>query len=83
MFPKLFEGRVFFYLLLRFVVATPVHQCVLLMTLYLLVRVAFQEMLKHHPNLQSQASEKEKRRATERSKLISDAYRKIKASFKK
>jgi len=41
------------------------------------------EMLKHHPDLQSQASEKEKRRATERSKLISDAYRKVKASFKK
>jgi len=40
-------------------------------------------MLKHHPDLQSQASEKEKRRATERSKLISDAYRKVKASFKK
>ena len=42
------------------------------------------EMLKHHPDLVGQnASEKEKRRATERSKLISDAYRKIKASFKK
>jgi len=41
------------------------------------------EMLKHHPDLQSKASEKEKRKAIERSKLISDAYRKIKASFKK
>jgi len=41
------------------------------------------EMLKHHPDLQSQASEKEKTRANERSKLVSDAYRKIKASFKK
>lgn len=42
-----------------------------------------QEMLKHHPDLQSQASEKERRKATERSKLISDAYRKIKAGSKK
>ncbi|KAL3785439.1 hypothetical protein ACHAW5_010919 [Stephanodiscus triporus] len=41
------------------------------------------EMLKHHPDLQSQNSEKEKRRATERSKIISDAYRKIKASYAK
>ncbi|KAL7534807.1 hypothetical protein ACHAXR_007259 [Thalassiosira sp. AJA248-18] len=41
------------------------------------------EMLKHHPDLQSKASEKEKRKATERSKLISDAYRKIKAGFKR
>ncbi|KAL9182768.1 hypothetical protein ACHAXT_004047 [Thalassiosira profunda] len=41
------------------------------------------EMLKHHPDLQSKASEEEKRRATERSKIISDAYRKIKATFKK
>ncbi|KAL7548080.1 hypothetical protein ACHAWF_011384 [Thalassiosira exigua] len=41
------------------------------------------EMLKHHPDLQAKASEKEKRRATERSKIISDAYRRIKASFKK
>lgn len=41
------------------------------------------EMLKHHPDLQSQSSEKEKRRATERSKIISDAYRKVKLTFKK
>jgi len=41
------------------------------------------EMLKHHPDLQANASDKEKRRATERSKLISDAYRKIKANYKK
>ncbi len=41
------------------------------------------EMLKHHPDLQSQNSEQEKRRATERSKIISDAYRKIKASYAK
>jgi len=41
-------------------------------------------MLKYHPDVVGQnASEKEKRKATERSKLISDAYRKIKASFKK
>jgi DnaJ-domain-containing protein 1 len=41
-----------------------------------------QEMLKHHPDVQSNSSEKEKRRATERSKLITDAYRKIKATQK-
>ncbi len=41
------------------------------------------EMLKHHPDLQSQNSEQEKRRATERSKIVSDAYRKIKASYAK
>ena len=42
------------------------------------------EMLKHHPDLVGKnASEQEKRRATERSKIISDAYRKIKSSFKK
>lgn len=41
------------------------------------------EMLKHHPDVQSNSSEKEKRRATERSKLISDAYRKIKATQKR
>ena len=41
------------------------------------------EMLKHHPDLQSKANEQEKRRATERSKLISAAYRKIKSSYKR
>jgi len=41
------------------------------------------EMLKHHPDVQANSSEKEKRRATERSKLISDAYRKIKATQKR
>ena len=41
------------------------------------------EMLKHHPDLQSQNSEKEKGRATERTKIISDAYRKIKAGHGK
>jgi DnaJ-class molecular chaperone len=40
-------------------------------------------MLKHHPDVQSNSSEKEKRRATERSKLITDAYRKIKATQKR
>jgi hypothetical protein len=42
-----------------------------------------QEMLKHHPDLQAQNSEKEKRRATERSKLVSDAYRKIREQMKR
>ena len=41
------------------------------------------EMLKHHPDLQSHNSEQGKRRATERSKIISDAYRKIKAGYAK
>jgi len=41
------------------------------------------EMLKHHPDVNSRATEKEKMRATERSKLISNAYRKIKAGFKR
>mmetsp|Transcript_25807 Transcript_25807/g.51752 ORF Transcript_25807/g.51752 Transcript_25807/m.51752 type:complete len:595 (-) Transcript_25807:1539-3323(-) len=41
------------------------------------------EMLKHHPDVQSNSSEEEKRKATERSKLISDAYRKIKATQKR
>lgn len=40
------------------------------------------EMLKHHPDVQAGASEEEKDRATERSKLVSDAYRKIKSSLK-
>jgi len=40
------------------------------------------EMLKHHPDTQAGASEKDKRRATERSKLISDAYRTIKSGHK-
>ena len=41
------------------------------------------EMLKHHPDLQLQNSESEKRRANERSKILSDAYRKIKAGYAK
>jgi curved DNA-binding protein CbpA len=39
-------------------------------------------MLKYHPDTMTGASDKEKRIATERSKLITDAYRKIKASQK-
>lgn len=41
------------------------------------------EMLKHHPDLQLQNSDSEKRRANERSKILSDAYRKIKAGYAK
>jgi hypothetical protein len=45
---------------------------------------AFQRvMLKYHPNLQFQNLEHEKRRATKQSKIISDAYRKIQASYAK
>jgi curved DNA-binding protein CbpA len=40
------------------------------------------EMLKYHPDTQPNASEAQKRRSTERSKLISEAYRKIKSSRK-
>lgn len=39
-------------------------------------------MLKYHPDTMQGAGEKEKMIATERSKLITDAYRKIKASQK-
>lgn len=41
------------------------------------------EMLKYHPDVQTNASEAEKERATERSKLITEAYRKIKSERKK
>ena len=41
------------------------------------------EMLKHHPDTQPNASEAQKLRAVERSKLITDAYRKIKAEMKR
>lgn len=48
------------------------------------VSMAFRrEMLKHHPDTMTGATERDKRIATERSKLISDAYRKIKASQKR
>ncbi|KAG7350816.1 chaperone protein DnaJ [Nitzschia inconspicua] len=40
------------------------------------------EMLKYHPDTQPNASEAQKRRYTERSKLVSEAYRKIKTSRK-
>lgn len=40
------------------------------------------EMLKYHPDTQPNASEAQKRRSTERSKLVSEAYRKIKAARK-
>lgn len=47
------------------------------------VSAAFRrEMLKHHPDTQVGASDAAKERATERSKLITDAYRKIKAEMK-
>jgi hypothetical protein len=47
------------------------------------VSAAFRtEMLKHHPDTQPNATEAEKLRAVERSKIISDAYRKIKAEMK-
>lgn len=47
------------------------------------VSAAFRkEMLKHHPDTQSGASEAEKARSLERSKYITDAYRKIKADMK-
>jgi hypothetical protein len=36
------------------------------------------EMLKHHPDTQAGASEEIKQRSLERSKIISDAYRKLK-----
>jgi DnaJ-class molecular chaperone len=40
------------------------------------------EMLKYHPDTQPNASEAQKRRSTERSKLISEAYRRIKSERK-
>lgn len=40
------------------------------------------QMLQYHPDTQPNASEAQKRRAVERSKLISDAYRKIKQEMK-
>ena len=47
------------------------------------VAAAFRrEMLKYHPDTQVNASEAERDRSTERSKLITDAYRKIKAEQK-
>lgn len=47
------------------------------------VSAAFRrEMLKYHPDAQASASEAEKVRSTERSKLISEAYRKIKSEMK-
>jgi DnaJ-class molecular chaperone len=48
------------------------------------VSAAFRkEMLKHHPDTQSSASEAEKTRAVERAKYISEAYRKIKTEMKR
>jgi DnaJ-class molecular chaperone len=48
------------------------------------VSAAFRkEMLKHHPDTQSSASEAEKARAVERAKHISEAYRNIKAEMKR
>mmetsp|Transcript_5620 Transcript_5620/g.8189 ORF Transcript_5620/g.8189 Transcript_5620/m.8189 type:complete len:276 (+) Transcript_5620:411-1238(+) len=47
------------------------------------VSAAFRkEMLKHHPDVQANASDAQKARSVERSKLITDAYRKIKAEMK-
>ena len=47
------------------------------------VSAAFRrEMLKYHPDAQQNASDAERRRSTERSKLISEAYRKIKSEMK-
>jgi len=47
------------------------------------VSTAFRkEMLKHHPDVQSGASSEEKERAIERSKYITEAYRKIKTEMK-
>eukprot|EP00523_Entomoneis_sp_CCMP467_P007962 CAMPEP_0168726498 /NCGR_PEP_ID=MMETSP0724-20121128/4698_1 /TAXON_ID=265536 /ORGANISM="Amphiprora sp., Strain CCMP467" /LENGTH=553 /DNA_ID=CAMNT_0008773311 /DNA_START=18 /DNA_END=1679 /DNA_ORIENTATION=+ len=47
------------------------------------VSAAFRrEMLKYHPDTQGQASEAERIRSVERSKLISEAYRKIKTEMK-
>lgn len=47
------------------------------------VSVAFRrEMLKHHPDTQAGASDAAKERATTRSKLITEAYRKIKTEMK-
>jgi hypothetical protein len=47
------------------------------------VSAAFRrEMLKHHPDTQAGASDAAKERATARSKLITEAYRKIKADMK-
>lgn len=40
------------------------------------------EMLKYHPDTQTFASDEEKQKCTERSKLISEAYRKIRNSIK-
>jgi hypothetical protein len=47
------------------------------------VSVAFRrEMLKHHPDTQAGASDAAKERATAHSKIITEAYRKIKAEMK-
>jgi hypothetical protein len=47
------------------------------------VSAAFRrEMLKHHPDTQAGASDAAKERATARSKIITEAYRKIKAEMK-
>ena len=40
------------------------------------------EMLKYHPDTQPNASDAQKRRFVERSKLITEAYRKIKTERK-
>jgi DnaJ-class molecular chaperone len=41
------------------------------------------QMLQHHPDTQPNASEAQKRRSVERTKLISEAYRKIKQEMKR
>jgi hypothetical protein len=41
------------------------------------------EMLKHHPDVQAGASDAEKERSQERSKYITEAYRKIKTEMKR
>ena len=47
------------------------------------VSAAFRkEMLKHHPDVQAGASDEDKEKAMERSKLITEAYRKIKSERK-
>ena len=40
------------------------------------------EMLKHHPDTQPNATDAQKRRSVERSKLITEAYQKIKTERK-
>jgi len=48
------------------------------------VSAAFRkQMMTHHPDTKSMASEAEKARAVERSKLITNAYQQIKSQMKR